>query len=118
MAPVRPRVSRKSQSKENNTHVQPTKSLYILSKRAFEKIIREEKAVYVVLARAVRDVPEGSTSIILSDVRQILHKFVDAMPSELLSGLPPLRDAQHAIDLVPEYSLPNLLCFRMNPRSR
>ena len=49
------------------------------------------------------------------EVVPILQKFQDVFPEDLPDGLPPMRDIQHAIDLIPRSTLLNLPHYRMNP---
>ena len=51
-------------------------------------------------------------------MKNLLDDFVDMMLDELPSKLPPLRDIQHAIDLVLGSQLPNLPHYRMNTKER
>ena len=51
-------------------------------------------------------------------MKNLVDDFVDMVLDELSSELPPLRDIQHAIDLVSSSQLPNLPHHRMNPKER
>ena len=51
----------------------------------------------------------------LQEVKSILE-FVDVMPKEVPHGLPPMRDIQHQIDLIPSLVFPNQLASTMSPK--
>ncbi|KAI0514121.1 hypothetical protein KFK09_010155 [Dendrobium nobile] len=48
-------------------------------------------------------------------VRPLLQQFQDVLVSELPAGLPPLRDIQHHMELIPVSVLPNRPAYRLRP---
>ena len=71
------------------------------------------------LALVAKGVPSDSSIIdVPLEVKNLLYDFVDMVFDELPSELPPLRDIQHAIDLVPDSQSPSLPHYRMNPKER
>jgi len=48
--------------------------------------------------------------------RTLIENFCHLFPEEILKGLPPKREIQHHIDLVPGSNLPNKPAYRMNPK--
>ena len=50
------------------------------------------------------------------EVEPLIQEFIDVFPEELLEGLPPIRDIEHQLDLIPGASLPNKPAYRTNPK--
>jgi hypothetical protein len=51
-------------------------------------------------------------SCVPSIVKVLLQEFKDVFQEEIPSGLPPIREIEHQIDIVPGASIPNRLAYR------
>ncbi|KAM1244297.1 hypothetical protein ACFX1S_035999 [Malus domestica] len=92
-----------------------------------EKIGRKNGASYLTMAEFMEAI-KGETHVyalvikeqnlggnIPLSVKPLMQEFSDVIPEELPFGLPPMRDIQHQIDLIPNANLPNKAAYRMNP---
>ena len=94
----------------------PEWNLHILKCKKFK---REGIEIGMCLALVAKEISfDSSIFDVPLEVKNLLDDFVDMVPDELPSELPPLRDIQHAIDLVLGSQLPNLPHYRMNPKER
>lgn len=87
-----------------------TLTVTLLTYKPFQRAMQDMGVVYLLLAKPVSplcDVP--------SPVQDLVCEFQDVFPEDLPEGLPPLRDIQHYIDLVPGAQLPNRPHYRMSP---
>lgn len=84
----------------------------LCSYSTFEQEFREEGLFFALLSA---DRKEPSSTVSSSNFDSIIREFDDVFPAELPPGLPPLRDIQHQIDLVPGATLPNRPHYRMSP---
>jgi hypothetical protein len=50
-----------------------------------------------------------------SVITHVLQEYNDVFPEETPARLPPLRDIEHQIDLIPGVALPNRPAYRSNP---
>ena len=67
-----------------------------------------------IIVLVAREVAKESHETILPVVALIITDFTDMFLKDLLDQLPPMRNIQHAIDLVSRATLLNLLHYQMN----
>ncbi|CAA7046444.1 unnamed protein product [Microthlaspi erraticum] len=86
--------------------------ILLLQRAPFEEEMREAGLVLVLLSTT----PSPPSPIQIAPAfAGIVQEFSDVFPEDLPSGLPPLRDIQHRIDLVPDALLPHRPHYRMSP---
>lgn len=84
-------------------------SVMLVTRSAFEQELENAEQGFLLLVHDIISSVEAPNI-----VRPLLHEFVDLFPPELPDGLPPLRDIQHQVNLVPGASLPNKPHYRMS----
>lgn len=89
----------------------PTPSLtanpHVLIMRKFEEERKEKGVMFALVCKQAIE-PDENSKKNPQDVKPILREFTDLTANESRNQLPPMRAIQHAIDLVPGASLPNL----------
>ncbi|KAA8532204.1 hypothetical protein F0562_032245 [Nyssa sinensis] len=84
---------------------------FLLSKSQFIEATSNSGIVYMLIAK--ESIEDGE---IREQVRGLIDEYEDVFPDELPAKLPPPKDVQHQIDLVPRSSLPNRPHYRMSPK--
>jgi hypothetical protein len=86
----------------------------LLTKAA--EFLEEAKDAREIFALVLGKVNSPNIQALPEPVRLMLEEFRDITPEEMPAVLPPMRDIQHCIDLIPGASLPNLPHYRMSPK--
>jgi hypothetical protein len=89
----------------------PSNPVLVLQRVSFEASMRGEGIVLILLPTTSSPNPP---KLIPEAFAELISEFADVFPEDLPAGLPPLRDIQHHIDLVPDATLPNRLHYRMS----
>ncbi|PKI74302.1 hypothetical protein CRG98_005305 [Punica granatum] len=83
-----------------------------LSKSQFLQVMDRSLEAYALVPSEENEEREDISPV----VKSLLEEFRDVVPDEILSGLPPMRDIQHHIDLVPGAAIPSKAVYQMSPK--
>jgi len=86
--------------------------LNLISPDQLEQSLNEALTCYALVTRETELEIELQ---ILRHIKPILEEFSNVLPKNLSGELPPMRNIQHAINLVSGATLPNLPHYKMNP---
>jgi hypothetical protein len=89
--------------------------LFVSTKSEINELLASNSVSYALICKdaliSLHDMQQSLPPI----VANVLQEYADVFPSEVPSGLPPLRGIEHQIDLIPGASLPNRAPYSTNP---
>ena len=97
--------------KKEGVEVCSSARIFLVDGRKFLDGMQHQRMCYALIPRKDK---EGSSEIPL-EVSNLLGEFGDIIFDNVPKGLPPVRQINHQIDLIPRASLPNKAAHRMNP---
>ena len=80
----------------------------------FEEESKEQGVVYALVPKEFKETCSKKEVSPPTKIKSLHHDFKYLIPDELPNELPPMRDIQHAIDLLPGFSLPKLPAYQMS----
>ncbi|XP_042009226.1 uncharacterized protein LOC121757810 [Salvia splendens] len=84
----------------------------MLKRSAFVAATSETPTCYVLVV-----VESNSVELKIPEaVQSLFNLYEDVLPAAIPPGLPPMRDIQHCIDLIPGSPIPNKAAYRLRPK--
>src|SRR3981081_3153056 len=95
-------------------NITDTPVVELVSALQFKREVQHGEELYLALVQSLAEHSNDSKAAINSDASTIINEFKQVFPEELPSGLPPSRDIDHRIDLVPGQASPSRPTYRMS----
>jgi hypothetical protein len=95
-------------------NITDTPVVELVSALQFKREVQHGEELYLALVQSLAEHSNDSKAAINSDASTIINEFKEVFPEELPSGLPPSRDIDHRIELVPGQQPPSRPTYRMS----
>ncbi|XP_074292220.1 uncharacterized protein LOC141619088 [Silene latifolia] len=94
--------------------LEPSREVLLVNEAEMLQELKGEDNIYVLVAKDMF----GEIGMTLSlEIRELLNGYEDVFPSELPSGLPPLKGIENQIDFIPGATHPNKATYRSDPKA-
>lgn len=93
-----------------NDGVNITKDEYIIQNRVHQRSRGVEDYFTLIVSK------ENEQLSIFPQVQPLQKEFLGAVPKDILSGIPPMRNIQHCIYFFLDASIPNKLAYRISQK--
>ena len=90
------------------------RSIEVVSALQIKREVQKGEQLYLALVTPDATTSSDSKLSMSDNARAIISEFKDVFPDDLPSGLPPKRDIDHRIDLVPGQAPPSRPTYRMS----
>ena len=110
---------KKSSSTTNNVSKVEKKSFLTMVRLELNFVteVKETQEIHTMVVRVLTSKPNTTTTTIVSNkVQALLREFSELVSENLSYELPPMRDIQHYIDLIPRTSFLNLPHYWMSSK--
>src|SRR6202158_5841600 len=95
-------------------NITDTPVVELVSALQFKREVQHGEELYLALVQSPAEHSNDSKAAINRDASTIINEFKEVFPEELPSGLPPSRDIDHRIELVPGQQPPSRPTYRMS----
>ena len=105
--------SHTSKANQRTSAANASMKLFFISSKQIRKQYSKIESAFLAVVNSNNELVEVKES---SNKHPLLHEYADVFPSDLPTGLPPRRDIDHKIEVLPGSEPPSRATYKMSPK--